>query len=160
MASRTRTPTPLTGTFNVQVTVTDEFGFTSPAATQTITISSADMEGNDLYVGDQVGHKSIVFTPESNPGEFDVTLGGQDLGLFTPSAVDIYAVPSDTVTINGSASGNTFAVDPNGVVLNGLTFIGNGGAAWDLVGDGRDKHGHRSEHHQHLGPHWSQHRHP
>ena len=131
-----------TFTFNLEtvgpqsLTVTDTDLASMTTTVSGISVVAAQMIGNYLVVGGTTGNDSIVFTPGTTPGSLNVTLNATNLGTFSPAnSVVIYGNGgTDNVTVNGTSGNDAFTLYPKDVVLNGLTFQGNGIALWNVNG--------------------------
>jgi RHS repeat-associated protein len=80
-----------TGTFTIQVTATDEFGYTSAVATETIKVVPVAVETDPfnsklsaLFVGGTSGNDTIKFAASGNSG-IVVTLNGVSEGTYSTS---------------------------------------------------------------------------
>jgi hypothetical protein len=95
-----------TGSFSVTATATDKDNATGPAASQTVSVVTAELQGCDLYVGGTTGDDTITVQPADANGTVDVVVNGQDQGTF---------VPTGQVVVYGQAGNDVIQVVP----LNG-----------------------------------------
>jgi Ca2+-binding RTX toxin-like protein len=124
------------GTYTVTVTATDQDGFTSTAATRTVTIKNAELQGGVLAAGATANNDGFTLSPGTTQGSWKVVRNGTTLGTFTPTAsVQLYGGDgTDTFTLNGTSGNDSFQIDPLDVVLNGLVFQGNSIETWKVFG--------------------------
>jgi hypothetical protein len=126
------------GNYTASVTATDQDGATGPAATLSVPIRRAELQGTNLAVGGTTGNDHFNFTPGAGAGNLAVTVNGVRQGTFavTGSVTIFGEAGTNTVTINGTTSADTFTIDPADVVMDGTTFDGNSIQAWRLNGRG------------------------
>jgi len=120
------------GNYTVSVTATDMDGLTSPVATENLTILATEQQGAELAVGGKPGYDAFVLTAGPGIGEFQVKLNGQTLGLFPATGgVHVYGESAiNTVTVNGTTSGDQFTIDQADIVLNGTMIGGDNIERW------------------------------
>ena len=103
-----------TGTFTVQVTATDEYGYTSVPATETIKVVPVAVETDPfnskltaLFVGGTSGNDSVKFAASGKSG-IAVTLNGVSEGTYSTSGplVVFGQGGSDTVSESGVTNSN------------------------------------------------------
>src|SRR5205823_5933472 len=59
---------------------------TSAAATQTVSVVTAELQGTDLYVGGTTGDDTIILQPaDATSAQVVVVLNGQTVGTFAPT---------------------------------------------------------------------------
>jgi Ca2+-binding RTX toxin-like protein len=108
------------GSHSVSVSATDRDGDVSLAATHTVTITAAALQGGVLVVGGTQGNDVIVLSKES-PTAVRVWINGQDEGLFTPTnglLAHGYA-GDDTLTVSGFLGESQLYGDDGNDLLQG-----------------------------------------
>jgi len=120
------------GPYTVSTTATDKDGGTGAAASQTITIVAAELQGSDLFVGGTIGDDHITIQPADTNGTVDVVVNGQDQGTF---------VPTGHVIVYGQAGNDLIEVVPlvtaNGNIMLSVPVVmiaGNGNNTLDARG--------------------------
>ena len=88
-----------TGDYSVSATATDKDGGTGTAASQSVTVVAAELQGGDLVVGGTTGDDTITLQP-AGAGAVRVVLNGQDLGSFT---LGVGAPGNGSVVVYGQA---------------------------------------------------------
>jgi probable HAF family extracellular repeat protein len=133
------------GSYTVSVTATDKDGGVSTAATQAVTIQSAEIQGDTLAVGGTLGDDTIIFTPAGNSGGVNVSVNGVSQGPFTPSArILAYGqAGNDDIQVAGSISLSAwlFGGDGNDRLKGGAgnnVLEGGNGDDTLIGGKGRD----------------------
>jgi hypothetical protein len=126
------------GSYTISVTATDKDGGTSAAATQTVTVVLAELQGGDLAVGGTPGNDSFIYAPGTNAGDVVVTRNGTALGTFhSTGAINTYGGGgTDTVVVNGTAGADSFGILAGGLTLNGVAYNGAGVEKWQANGQG------------------------
>jgi hypothetical protein len=98
------------GSYTVTVKATDDDG-TGAAASQAISVQTAQMEGSSLAVGGRPGNDTITLRPADATGDINVNVNGASLGNFTPS---------DHVLVYGQAGNDTIQLVSN--KIKGTTY--------------------------------------
>lgn len=121
-----------TGSFVVSVAAIDAQGAASPAATATMAIAAAAVQGSDLIVGGASGDDVISYSRVNN--SVKAYINGQWLGPFTvPGRVIVYGGDGNDLLDGGN--GNDVLVGGKG---NDVLVGGNGDDQLD-GGDGKDQ---------------------
>jgi N-acetylneuraminic acid mutarotase len=113
-----------TGSYTVQVTATDKDNGTSPTASQSITLLTAEMQGTDLAVGGTTGNDTILLSPADTAGHIAVSINGVAEGSF---------LPTGHILVYGQSGNDTILLLPkfiNGqyvqIGVPAVLFAGNG----------------------------------
>lgn len=118
-----------TGSSTITVTATDKDAATGPAATQTVNVIAAELQGGDLDVGGTSGDDQItVQAADETSGQVVVVMNGQTIGTFAPTG---------KVVVYGLAGDDTIQLlalpTENGRVAFGLSAILLGGTGNDTL---------------------------
>jgi hypothetical protein len=113
-----------TGTYVVQVTVTDKDGEQSAASTLDVEIANTLISGGILYVGGSDGNDTIAINGGGASGGVEVMINGASQGTFSAAS---------RVVVYGGAGNDTIAVQQN-LVLDAWLF---GGAGNDVLSSAR-----------------------
>jgi Ca2+-binding RTX toxin-like protein len=144
-----------TGTYTVQVTVTDKDGGVSANVQQSITISAVDVQAGTLAIGGATADDNIAVAPVDASGNLSVTINGASQGTFAPpTQIVIYGqAGNDQIKLNTKKIGSTTyyvtapaalfgdagndTLDARGSTANNILV---GGAGTDTLqgGSGRD----------------------
>jgi hypothetical protein len=132
------------GAYTVSVTATDQYGALSSPVSQAITIVSVAVENDPgaqggvtgLAVGGTAGNDTFDFAPGSNAGDVVVTLNGTLLGTFhaTGAVIADGGPGTDNVVVNGTAGNDRFVILAGGLMLNGVSYTGDGVEKWQANG--------------------------
>jgi hypothetical protein len=145
------------GAYSVTVTATDDDG-RSPAASQTISVQTVQMEGNSLAVGGTLGNATVTLTPADTAGDVNVNLNGVSRGNFKPTdhilvysqsgndtirlasariAGTTYYITVPAFLYGGGNSTNHDVLDARGSTANNV-IVGGAGKNMIFGGLGRD----------------------
>jgi Ca2+-binding RTX toxin-like protein len=143
---------PAAGSYTVAATATDKDGGTSAAATQPVTITTAELQAGNLFVGGTTGDDQISLQGVDT-GAVRVVVNAQDLGAFAlgSGSVTVYGqAGNDHITLLASDDGSAFPYaatllggDGNDVLdasASAAQAVLVGGAGDDVLlgGSGRD----------------------
>ena len=109
------------GTYTISVTATDKDSGVSTAFTQTVTVATVKLEGGTLAVGGTTLPDAFVLTPVT-ASSMKVVLNGTNLGTFSFTSLQLYGDGgADTVSINGTAGNDAFALAGATATVNAFT---------------------------------------
>ena len=74
----------ISGSHEVVLSVVDDSG-SQTTIRRTLTVTAVELQGNNLVVGGTTGADAIEFSNGEMPGEIEVTVNGESLGLYQPS---------------------------------------------------------------------------
>jgi len=125
-----------TGTFAVEVTATDEFGYTSVVATQKIVVATAALEMDPfntsqtaLFVGVPSGNETIDFNLSCK--NIAVTVNGASEGTFSTSGpLIVFGQGSTDIVNEGSGLTNSISLLQSPTVDNLETDLDNEAIQW------------------------------
>jgi hypothetical protein len=135
------------GNYAVTVTATDKDGATAPAASQSVSVVPAELQGSDLVIGGTPGDDQITVQPaDDTSGQVAVTVNGQAVGTFAVAGqVVIYGgAGNDTIALQAlpTDAGDVLLAQP-AVLFGGAgddTLDATGSAAANVLvgGEGND----------------------
>jgi uncharacterized delta-60 repeat protein len=121
------------GTYQVTVKATDKDGGTSvSAASASITIKAAELQGSSLFVGGTTGADTILIKPTDALGDLNVNINGVDEGTYRPTdQLIVYTqAGNDTVRLKGLKEHDRSIL----VGVQALLFAGGGNDVLDARG--------------------------
>ena len=103
---------------------------------QTVALESAAGGLTNLAVGGTSGNDSFIFSPGSKLGDIIVVENLKPRGTFHPTGqVLIFGGGgTDSVTVSGGSMPDSYTIDPKDIVLDGVTYVGNGISKWYAIG--------------------------
>ncbi len=117
----------VTGNYTVKFNVADDDGGTA-SVSQSLTVSAVLMQGNTLLVGGTSGDDTLDIKPGASAGQFKVLINGVSQGsTFAPTSMQVFGgAGTDTLTVEGDGTANTFEVRTDRIVFNGVGMFDNG----------------------------------